>query len=228
MRCSVGCLCRALVVVAVVSLLSGAAPSDPMCARPNGAAAWTTTWAAAPAAAVPGVGQGYAGHTFRNVVHPTVSGRRVRVHLFSVFGRNALARLGWDVLDRSGARTVIVFEGINDIQQAPQQSDPERIIAGLGQLIEQSRARGLRVVGATILPWQGWVTWTPQREATRQAVNAWIRTGGAFDAVVDLDAATRDPAHPLRLLPLYDSGDHLHPNDAGNAAIADAVALSEL
>jgi hypothetical protein len=93
-----------------------------------------------------------------------------------------------------------------------------------------AQARGLRVVGATIPPWKGWPRWTPRREATRQAVNAWIRAGGdgAFTAVADFDAALRDPADPRRLRPAYDSGDHLHPNDAGDAALARAVPLDRL
>jgi lysophospholipase L1-like esterase len=77
-------------------------------------------------------------------------------------------------------------------------------------------------------PWQGWRSYTPELEAVREAVNSWIRTGGGFDAVADLDAATRDPANPHQLLPAYDSGDHLHPNDAGDRAMADAVNLFRL
>jgi lysophospholipase L1-like esterase len=143
-------------------------------------------------------------------------------------GRSALTRLGGDVLDRAGARTVIIFEGINDIQQTPHQTDPEQIIAGMAQLATQARERGLRVIGATIMPWEGWGPYSPELEAVREAVNTWIRTGGAFDAVADFDVATRDPANPHRLLPAYDSGDHLHPNDAGDKAMADAVRLSSL
>jgi lysophospholipase L1-like esterase len=169
------------------------------------------------------------------VANVGISGNRILLDanapnwtIYESSGRNALARLNWDVLDRAGARTVIVFEGINDIQQTPHQTDPEQIIAGLAQLTAQARARGLRVVGATMTPWQGWRSYTPELEAVREAVNSWIRTGGGFDAVADLDAATRDPANPHQLLPAYDSGDHLHPNDAGDRAMADAVNLFRL
>jgi lysophospholipase L1-like esterase len=169
------------------------------------------------------------------VANAGISGNRVLLdanapdwNIYAGSGRSALARLGGDVLARAGARTVIVFEGINDIQQTPHQTDPQQIIAGLAQIGQQARDRGLRVVGATIMAWEGWGPYNAELEATREAVNTWIRTGGAFDAVADFDAATRDPANPHRLLPAYDSGDHLHPNDAGDKAMADAIALSSL
>jgi lysophospholipase L1-like esterase len=125
---------------------------------------------------------------------------------------------------------VIVFEGINDIQQTPHQDDPEEIIAGLAQIAAQAHDRGLRVVGATIMAWKGWGSWTPELERTRVAVNEWIRAGGdgALDGLADFDRATRDPADPERLLPAFDSGDHLHPNDAGDQAMAAVVPLSRL
>lgn len=169
------------------------------------------------------------------IANAGISGNRILLDggapnytIFHSFGRSALARLSWDGLNRAGARTLIVFEGINDIQQTPHQTDPAPIVAGLTQLTKQARDRGLRVVGATIMPWQGWGSYTPELERVRQAVNTWIRTSGAFDAVADLDAATRDPANPLRLRPAYDSGDHLHPNDAGDRAMAAAVTLTRL
>ncbi|ASU78301.1 hypothetical protein CDG81_08380 [Actinopolyspora erythraea] len=144
------------------------------------------------------------------------------------FGPNAVSRTGRDVLAQTGARTVVLFEGINDIQQLPHQDDPNRIIAGMRQIIRQAHGAGLRVVGGTLTPFQGWESYTPELERTRQAVNEWIRAGGAFDAVVDFDAAVRDPDNPHRLLPAYDSGDHLHPNDAGYRVMAGAVDLAEL
>jgi lysophospholipase L1-like esterase len=149
---------------------------------------------------------------------------------FSTSGINALARLPQDVLERAGARTVIVFEGINDIQQTPHQADPAPIIAGLAQIAAQSRARGLRVVGATIMPWKGWAAWTPELEATRLAVNTWIRAGGdgLLAGVADFDRATREPGDPQRMRPDYDSGDHLHPNDAGDRAMAAVIPLDRL
>jgi lysophospholipase L1-like esterase len=143
-------------------------------------------------------------------------------------GQSALARLDRDVLTRTGVRSVIVLEGINDIQQLPHQTYPAQIIAGLEQIITQAHAAGVRVIGGTILPFEGWTTYDAQEEATRTAVNTWIRTSGAYDGVVDFDAAVRDPADPHRMLPAYDSGDHLHPNDAGYTAMSKAVNLANL
>ncbi|AGZ43628.1 SGNH/GDSL hydrolase family protein [Actinoplanes friuliensis] len=171
------------------------------------------------------------------VANSGISGNRVLLDsnapnytIYDSFGPSALTRLNWDVLDRAGARSVIVFEGINDIQQTPHQDDPEQIIAGLAQIATQAHSRGLRVVGATIMPWKGWDSWTPELEKTRVAVNEWIRDGGdgALDGLADFDAATRDPADPERMLPAFDSGDHLHPNDAGDKAMAAVVPLSRL
>jgi len=171
------------------------------------------------------------------VANSGISGNRVLLDdgfpnytIYRTFGRSALTRLPQDVLERAGARTVIVFEGINDIQQTPHQDDPGAIIAGLSQISAQAHARGLRVVGATIMAWRGWNSWTPELEKTRQAVNEWIRAGGdgTLQGVADFDAVTRDPADPERLLPAYDSGDHLHPNDAGDLAMAKSVPLSKL
>ncbi|WP_220480390.1 SGNH/GDSL hydrolase family protein [Halosaccharopolyspora lacisalsi] len=122
----------------------------------------------------------------------------------------------------------ILLEGINDIQQQPHQDDPERIIAGMKQIVRQARAAGLRVVGGTLTPFQGWSAYTPELEATRQAVDEWIRTSGAFDAVIDFDATVRDSSDPHRLLPAYDSGDHLHPDEAGYRAMAAAIELADL
>ncbi|TDE08263.1 SGNH/GDSL hydrolase family protein [Jiangella asiatica] len=143
-------------------------------------------------------------------------------------GDNALARLDRDVLTQTGVGTVFVFEGINDIQQPNSQYDPEALIAAYEQIIQRAHDRGLRVVGATLGPFQGWGSWTPEREAVRSAVNTWIRESGAFDAVVDFDAVLRDPDNPLRMLPAYDSGDNLHPGDAGYQAMAEAVDPSVL
>ena len=149
-------------------------------------------------------------------------------------GASAQARFARDALDQSGVRDVIVLEGINDIGTSvgPLHSDtgltPARIIAGYRDLIAQAHARGVRIFGATLLPYQGAGYYSPAGEAIREAVNAWIRTSGAFDGVVDFDAAMRDPADPLRLNPAYDSGDRLHPNDAGYQAMADAISLDML
>ncbi|MFD4640005.1 SGNH/GDSL hydrolase family protein [Lentzea sp. NPDC058436] len=143
-------------------------------------------------------------------------------------GVNALARLNRDVLTQSGVRTVIVFEGINDIQQTPHQTDPAKIIAALKQIASRSHDRGLRVVGATITPFKGWNSYTEELEQVRQTVNAFIRTSRDFDAVVDFDQVIRDPADPQRIRPDYDEGDHLHPGDKGFEAMAKAVRLATL
>jgi lysophospholipase L1-like esterase len=143
-------------------------------------------------------------------------------------GRNALARFADDVLSQGDVRTLIILEGINDIQQTPHQTDPAMIISAYRQLIAQAKARGIKVIGATILPFKGWRVWDETLEGTRVAVNHWIRASGEFDAIVDFDKVTRDPADPQRMLPAYDAGDHLHPGDAGYQAMANAVDLSKL
>ena len=138
------------------------------------------------------------------------------------------------MLVQSGARWVVVLEGINDIGLPgafglpAEQVSAEEIIAGHRQLVRRAHAMGLRIYGGTLTPFEGTVFpgyFSAEGEAKRQAVNRWIRTSGAYDAVIDFDAAVRDPAHPTRILPAYDCGDHLHPNDAGYQAMADAVDL---
>jgi lysophospholipase L1-like esterase len=166
-------------------------------------------------------------HRRLSVLNAGIGGNRVLLDGGS-YGESAVKRLDRDVLAQSGVRTVIVLEGINDIQQTPHQLDPTKITAGLAEIAARSHARGLRVLGGTLTPFEGCSCYTPEEEETRQAVNAWIRTGGAFDAVVDFDAVVRDPADPHRMLPAYDSGDHLHPGDAGYAAMGDAVDLRTL
>ncbi|MGH8921988.1 MAG: SGNH/GDSL hydrolase family protein, partial [Actinomycetes bacterium] len=143
-------------------------------------------------------------------------------------GRNALARFADDVLSVGGVRTLIVLEGINDIQQDPHQTDPEMIISAQRQLVAQAKARGIRVIGATLTPFKGWKVYDETLERTREAVNTFIRTSGVYDGVADFDAAIRNPADPLAMLPAYDSGDHLHPGDAGYARMAAAVDLNRL
>lgn len=147
-------------------------------------------------------------------------------------GSNALARFGRDVLAQAGIEDVIVLEGINDIRysnkpaQADQVVSAEDIIAGYRQLIERAHARGIRIFGGTLTPCEGEKYCLPDAEAKREAVNNWTRASGAFDGVIDFEAAIRDPNHPTRFLAAFDSGDHLHPNDAGYRAMADAVDLS--
>jgi lysophospholipase L1-like esterase len=161
------------------------------------------------------------------VVNSGISGNRMLLD-GGGFGINALARFNSDVLAKSGVRSVILLEGINDIQQSPHQTDPEAIIAAYRQFVLQAHAQGVRVVGGTVLPFKGWQVYDPTLEATRQALNAFIRTGGVFDAVVDFDAVMRSSGDPLVLRAEYDSGDHLHPNDAGYQAMANAVDLGKL
>jgi len=143
-------------------------------------------------------------------------------------GQNALPRFDRDVLGVGGVRTLILLEGINDIQQDPHQTDPNAITSAYRQLVAQAHARGIRVLGGTLTPFKGWGVYNETLEATRTAVNTFIRTSGVFDGVVDFDAAVRDPADPLRMLPAYDSGDHLHPGDAGYERMAAAVRLDRL
>jgi lysophospholipase L1-like esterase len=163
------------------------------------------------------------------VLNAGISGNRLLLDVpGSAFGRNALARLADDVLSQGDVRTLIVIEGINDIQQTPHQTDPAMIISAYRQVIAQAKARGVRVIGATILPFKGWRAWDETLEATRVAVNDFIRDGHEFDAVIDFDKVMRDPADPQRMLAAYDSGDHLHPGDVGYRAMAAAVDLSLL
>ncbi|WP_229466148.1 SGNH/GDSL hydrolase family protein [Pseudoduganella plicata] len=168
------------------------------------------------------------------IANAGISGARL---LSSGMGVAAAARFGPDVLDQPGVRAVVVLIGINDIGwpgSAFAPADPPasvaRMIEGYRTLIAQAHARGVKVIGGTLLPFHGALHgtpfagyWSPAKEVRRQEVNAWIRKSGEFDAVVDFDAALRDPADPARMLPVYDSGDHLHPGDAGYAAMAGAV-----
>jgi lysophospholipase L1-like esterase len=138
-------------------------------------------------------------------------------------GRAGLERYERDVLATPGVRAVIVLIGINDISYYSA-SQPS-LADGYRQLIARGRARGIKVYGATLLPFEGSPYYTATREAIRQSVNRWLRTSAAFDGVVDFDAAMRDPARPTRLLPAIDSGDHLHPNDQGYQRMANVVPL---
>ena len=143
-------------------------------------------------------------------------------------GPSALARFERDVAAQPGVTHVIVLEGINDIGQARDNASPSAadLIGAHQQMIERAHARGLRIFAATLTPFQGANYWTPAGEAKRQALNEWIRTSKAYDAVFDFDAAVRDPNHPTRLQAQYDPGDHLHLNAAGYQAVANAIDLS--
>lgn len=138
-------------------------------------------------------------------------------------GIAAVTRFSHDVLTQPGVKNAIVLEGINDINLTGVTAD--QIIAGYQTMIDQAHQAGVRIIGGTILPNS---TQTAAQAAIRAQVNQWIRTSGAFDAVIDFDAALRDPANPAQLLPAYDSGDHLHPNSAGMQVMADTVNLSLL
>jgi lysophospholipase L1-like esterase len=143
-------------------------------------------------------------------------------------GVNALARFERHALSQPGITHIVVLEGINDIGNARQNPTPtaEDLIVGHKQLIEQARTRGLKIFGATLTPFYGAAYYTEVGETKRQALNDWVRTGKTYDAVIDFDKATRDPVNPKMFQPLYDSCDHLHPNDAGYKAMADAIDLS--
>ncbi|HTT67403.1 MAG TPA: SGNH/GDSL hydrolase family protein [Gemmatimonadales bacterium] len=145
-------------------------------------------------------------------------------------GPAALSRLDRDVLEPPGVRWVIVLEGVNDIGNARAPGAAAGVAQGLidayRRIIARAHARGLKVYGATITPFGGSFYDGPERQAARDTVNRWIRTSGAFDAVIDFDATVRDPSDPSRLQSALDTGDHLHPNEAGYHAMADAIELS--
>lgn len=148
-------------------------------------------------------------------------------------GDSALRRFDRDVIAVPGVRWLVIFEGVNDIGTAVgarAKGDPaataQDIIAALRQMIVRAHSHGIRVIGATIMAFEGFTAYsTPESEADRQAVNAWIRSSGEFDGVIDFDAVTRDPEHPARLAPAVDGGDHLHPSAAGYQIMADAIDL---
>ena len=170
-----------------------------------------------------------------SVLNAGISGNRI---LTDVRGPNALARFDRDVLTQSGVAYVIILEGINDFgfsELDPSNWPPSmqltdvsaaELITGISQMIVRARGRGLKVFGGTILPFRDVGYFSEGGEKKRQIVNEWIRTSDAFDGVIDFDAALRDPTDPERLLPDYDSGDNLHPNDAGYAAMAETIELS--
>jgi lysophospholipase L1-like esterase len=159
------------------------------------------------------------------VLNAGIAGNRV---LLDNAGPNALARFERDVLSQTGVTHVIVMEGINDIGQARANPLPSAadLINAHRQLILRARARGLKIYGATLTPFEGAAYFTPEGEAKRSALNEWIRTSREYDGVIDFDAAVRDPNNPRKFLTQYQSGDNLHPSDAGYQAMADAVDLS--
>jgi lysophospholipase L1-like esterase len=157
----------------------------------------------------------------------------------AALGQSGLARFDRDVLEQAGVKYVIVGLGINDIAfpgsltPANEALSAEDLIAGYRKLITRAHTRGVRIVGSTNPAFENSLLkdppvtfYTPEKEAVRQKVNEWIRTSGEFDGVIDFDEVVRDPSHPTQILPAYDSGDHLHPNNAGYAASGSAIPLS--
>jgi lysophospholipase L1-like esterase len=165
------------------------------------------------------------------VLNAGLNGNRL-LHNEDEFGDSALKRLDRDVLTQAGARYLIVLEGINDIGHIvkPSLDDPaetaQSIIRALQQIAARARSQGIKVIGGTILPYESCKYASADGEKMRQAVNEWIRSAKDLDAVVDFDEVVRDPVHPGRLLPAYDSGDHLHPNANGLRAMANSIPLS--
>lgn len=164
------------------------------------------------------------------VANEGISGNRI---LRDNYGPSALSRFDRDALNKPHVRWIILLEGINDIggsdqaMTAKDKLSPEQIIDGMKTLIARAHAKQVKIYGATLTPFGGahWPYHTAAGEALRQAINQWIRTSHAFDGVIDFDQAIRDPYHPERMLAAYDSGDHLHPSDAGYEAMAKAIDL---
>ena len=168
------------------------------------------------------------------VLNEAISGNRI---LNDEIGPNAQKRVDRDVLTQGGLAYVIVLLGTNDMgfSQLPPGTFPpsvattnvsaDDIIAGYKQVIQRVHEQGARIYGATVLPFEGAFYWDAAVEVKREAINHWIRTSGWYDGVIDFDKVVRDPSAPTKLLPAYDSGDHLHPNDAGYAAMGNSIDL---
>ena len=165
------------------------------------------------------------------VMNQGLGGNRI---LHDIRGDSGLRRFDRDVLAQPGVTHVIVMLGTNDLRnqwgKPEEEATADAMIAGLKQLAIRAHSRGIKIFGATLTGFENETylpgAWTPAREATRQAVNAWIREGGAFDAVVDFDRALCDPEHPTRMRSEYDCGDHLHPSDLGYNRMGDAIDLA--
>jgi lysophospholipase L1-like esterase len=165
------------------------------------------------------------------VMNQGLGGNRI---LHDIRGDSGLRRFDRDVLAQPGVTHAIVLLGTNDLRnrwaKPEEEANAPAMIAGLKQLALRAQARGIKIFGGTLTPFENETflpgAWTPAREAVRQEVNAWIRQGGAFDAVIDFDAGVRDPEHPSRMLPLWDCGDHLHQSDAGYNHMGDIIDLS--
>jgi lysophospholipase L1-like esterase len=165
------------------------------------------------------------------VMNQGLGGNRI---LHDIRGDSGLRRFDRDVLAQPGVTHVIVMLGTNDLRnrwaKPEEEVNADQMIAGLKQLALRAHTRGIKIFGATLTGFENETflpgAWTPERERMRIAVNEWIREGGAFDAVVDFDRALCDPEHPVRMLPIYDCGDHLHPSDLGYNKMGDAIDLS--
>ena len=162
------------------------------------------------------------------VLNEGIGGNRI---LHDGYGPSALARFDRDVLAQAGVKYLIILESINDIGHA---QDPHRpydvvsaddLIAGLSQLATRAHTHGIKVFGATLTPYVGAKYSSPAGEAMRSAINQWIRATSQLDGVIDFDKVTRDPANPTVFLPADDSGDNLHPGDAGYKAMGDSIDL---
>jgi lysophospholipase L1-like esterase len=164
------------------------------------------------------------GHPY-GVVNAGIGGNRVLSEALAIFGQSALTRFDRDVLSVPGATHVIVLEGVNDLGMKPSPGAAD-LIAGYRQIIARAHAHGLKIIGGTILPYGGAAYFSASGETVRQFINTWIRTNHEFDAVIDFDAAIRDPAKPERMRADLQSGDWLHPNDAGYRVMGEAVNLS--
>jgi lysophospholipase L1-like esterase len=162
------------------------------------------------------------------IMNSGISGNRVLSDAAFQSGINAQARLDAAVLSQPGVTHVVFLEGINDIGGGRESASPtaEEVISAHKQIIERAHARGLKIYGATLTPFYGAAYYTEVGEKKRQAVNEWIRTSKMYDAVIDFDKVTRDPADPKKFLAMYDSCDHLHPSDVGYKAMADAIDLT--
>ncbi|MBN9562611.1 MAG: SGNH/GDSL hydrolase family protein [Alphaproteobacteria bacterium] len=165
------------------------------------------------------------------VMNQGLGGNRI---LHDVRGDSGLRRFDRDVLSQAGVTHAIVLLGTNDLRnrwaRPEEEANGPAMIAGLKQLAVRAHARGIKIFGSTITPFENETflpgAWNPTREAVRQEVNAWIRQGGAFDAVIDFDRAVRDPEHPSSMLPIYDCGDHLHQSDVGYNYMGDIINLA--
>ena len=163
------------------------------------------------------------------VVNRGISGNRLLADATNpLAGRSILERFDRDVLATAGVKYMTLLIGINDIGNSSPANPvtAEDLIAGYRQVIARAHAKGIAVFGATLTPFEGAGYYSPEKEVVRQAVNSWIRSTDEFDGVIDFDLATRDPAHPSRFLPAFDSGDHLHPSDLGYQAMGNAVPLT--